>query len=93
MSELARRIIANNIRTKSKILNLIRCNIETLPEELSECVWLEVLDIQRNNAINDLSVISGLVNLRKLILHDTQVNDLTPISKLIRLEYLGCSGT
>ncbi|MEO1384316.1 MAG: hypothetical protein AAFV78_13900, partial [Bacteroidota bacterium] len=43
MSELALERIRENKRTQAKRLNLARCGLTELPDELFECVWLEEL--------------------------------------------------
>ena len=45
MFELALKLIADNKRSKAKILDLGRCGLTTLPEELAELVWLETLNL------------------------------------------------
>jgi Leucine-rich repeat (LRR) protein len=48
MSELARKLIAENVAKRERgedasYLDLGRCGLRELPEELGQCVWLEVL--------------------------------------------------
>ena len=43
MSELARRLIAENKKTKAKVLDLGNCGLTEVPEEIGELVWLETL--------------------------------------------------
>lgn len=43
MSKLAKKLIAENMRTKDKFLDLGSCGLKALPAELGELVWLESL--------------------------------------------------
>lgn len=45
MSELALKLIAENIRTKAKTLDLGNCGLEEVPTEVCKCVWLEELNL------------------------------------------------
>ena len=43
MSELALKLIAQNRADKNTSLNLGNCDLDSIPPELNECVWLEEL--------------------------------------------------
>jgi internalin A len=48
MSTLARRLIAENKRTKATRLDLGNCGLTELPPELSDCTWLEELILSKD---------------------------------------------
>lgn len=54
---------------------------------LKYCKNLVALDIG-HNAVNDLSFLNDLPNLKILILVDNQFQDITPVASLTELEYL-----
>lgn len=54
---------------------------------LKYCKNLQALDIG-HNAVNDLSFLYDLPNLKILILVDNQFQDITPVGSLTELEYL-----
>jgi internalin A len=98
MSEEALGRIAECKRTKSKKLDLSGCGIEgTLPMELGDLTWLEELifsDLsERCQSVKSIEAISSLVNLRKLDLRNTDIDDLTHIAGLGRMQTLYLSGT
>ena len=45
MSKLAKRLIAENKKTKAKRLDLGNCGLTEVPEEVGDCVWLENLNL------------------------------------------------
>jgi len=78
MSEEALQRIAENKKTKTLALDLSGCHLNTLPSELSECLWLTDLDLSWNFGFDDLSPLAALVNLQSIDCSDTQVADLSP---------------
>ena len=83
----------DNKITKSPALDLSFCGFTTLPSELSECVWLTVLDLSWNEELHDLSALTALTNLQQLDCPRTQVADLSPLAALTNLQQLDCSST
>ena len=86
MSELALQRIAENKKTKATSLDLSRCDLERLPSELSEYVWLKELDLGVNEELSDLSPLKGLLNLQVLNVAYTLVSDLLPLKGLQNLQ-------
>lgn len=96
MSEMALKRIAEAKAKKSQRLVLRNCKIGTvLPKELSELVWLEILDLEGNDLGNPsaLKPLESLPRLRKLYIRGTNVIDISWIEKLEKLETLDLSGT
>ena len=91
--EIALERIRKNKETKVINLDLSDLSFSHLPEELSDCDWLEQLKIQDNNKLLDLSPLSGLQNLQKLYCSTTRVSDLSPLSGLLNLKELNCDTT
>lgn len=78
-------IVADKSQT---YLNLSNCEISDLKSlELEKFENLESLNLA-NNQISDISSLSKLTTLRKLILNSNQIKDLSPISNLTNLNSL-----
>lgn len=60
---------------------------------LSEMTGLESLDISGSGLVDDISALSGLINLKYLDASVTAVKDLTPLKNLTKLEFLNLTGT
>ena len=45
MSKLAKKLIAENKRTKAKFLDLGKCGLKEIPAEIAEMIWLEGLSL------------------------------------------------
>ena len=93
MSEEALQRIAENKKTRNPALALSKCDLTSLPSELSECGWLKELDLTENSELDDLSPLAVLVNLQYLVCFGTQVADLSPLAALVNLQFLACWGT
>jgi len=68
MSELVRKLIAENRRTKATFLDLRNCGLTEVPAEVGELVWLEGLSsavpsgfIARQLAGHDLALFWGFI--------------------------------
>ena len=85
MSEKALERIAENKRTRDTYLDLSKCDLKLIPEEVGELVWLEILGLSYNRELDDLTPLSSLTGLHRFLLNDTQVSDLTPLSNLTML--------
>ncbi len=91
-SEALRRI-AENKQTKNKLLTLSNCqDLTSLPEEISDFLWLQQLDISHSD-ITDLTPLSTLLNLQWLRVLHTQITELTPLTGLVNLQQLYISRT
>ena len=86
------RLIAENKKTKAPSLDLSYCNLECLPPELLDCIWLYELDLSDNVHLFDLSLLQNFRNLQRLNIRSTQVSDLVPLKDLKRLQRLSVSG-
>ncbi len=100
MSQLALDRIAENKKTKSKILDLGNCGLTEIPKELFDCVWLEELNLgelnepekreagelnKLNNISSDISKLSALKTLR---CNNAGLSDLSFLKGLRNLEFL-----
>ncbi len=92
MSELALKLIAENKAKHAqgedaRSLDLGNCGLTEVPEEVGELVWLEKLDLSKNEKLFNLSPVSKLQQLEQLYFYETGIGDLSPIA---RLKYLKC---
>ncbi|MBN1608796.1 MAG: hypothetical protein JW940_19370 [Polyangiaceae bacterium] len=92
MSELALRLIAENKRTRARLLDLGNCGLEELPRELEELLWLEELNLASEWYVwtgkrweHKKSQNTGVANER--------LSDLAPLAKLARLQTLILRGS
>ena len=60
--------------------------------DLTDCVNLEVLLLDGNGELEDISPLSGLTRLRKLELYEDYITDLSPLRNMGRLEELDLNG-
>jgi GTPase SAR1 family protein len=87
MSNLALERIAKEKIEKTGKLNLGKCGLTELPEELFELVWLKELMLYPNQ-ITDISFLSGLTQLQSLDLSANQITDISFLSGLTSLQTL-----
>jgi GTPase SAR1 family protein len=87
MSNLALELIAKEKIEKTGKLNLGKCGLTELPEELFELVWLKELMLYTNQ-ITDISFLSGLTQLQSLDLSANQITDISFLSGLTSLQTL-----
>ncbi len=90
MSQLALERIAENKKTKAKTLELRNCDITTLPQELSDCIWLDTLYLSANK-ISDISCLKSLTQLKGLLLSSNQISDISYLKNLTHLKRLNLS--
>ena len=86
--EKAERRIADNKRTRYKSLDLSGCGLTKVPAELGEMVWLESLDLRRNEGLTDFAALAALSALQQLDVSGTQLSDLAPLAGLSGLRIL-----
>ncbi len=87
MSKKALDRIRKNIETREETLDLSKCKMTELPEELRQCVWLKELNFNKNK-VSDLSLLSELLNLNNLYCADNQILDLSPLTNSLTLNVL-----
>ena len=68
-------------------LYLYDSDIKSL-EGIQYCINLRGLSLNENNNISDIDVLSGLINLERLILNNNKISDINALSGLINLSYL-----
>lgn len=100
MSQLALDRIAENKKTKSKILDLGNCGLTEIPKELFDCVWLEELNlglpedeekkkVGKLNKFDHLpSDIRELSTLRDLRCNNAGLSDISFLKGLSKLDFL-----
>lgn len=66
---------------------------EIMIEHLKEVTNIESVDISRHPAINDLTPLNKLTNLKELNFSNTQVSNLQPIRNLTKLKIINFSST
>ena len=82
------RLIEEAKKNKSSVLNLSRKELNEIPSEVFNLIYLERLDLY-NNIHFIPSGIASLLNLKKLYLSDNRLTTLPPeIGKLTKLEYI-----
>ncbi len=89
--------ILKNYKTKS-IKGIENCsNLIYLPlsnesitdlTPLSALTKLEFLDLNQNYTVEDISPLTNLVNLKKLILYSNPIKDISPLANLTNIVYL-----
>lgn len=65
MSDPSKRLIAENKRTKAKVLDLGSCGLTEIPVTLGDHVWLESISLS-NTPVGDLGPLSRLAGLREI---------------------------
>lgn len=68
------------------------CNYSPTPEQLQNIIDLEEIEVDPVLIVQSLEPISQMMFLRKLIIDNNQIHDLTPISDKIFIEILSISG-
>ncbi|MEM9935988.1 MAG: COR domain-containing protein [Bacteroidota bacterium] len=91
LQEVLRRI-SKNKETQTKRLDLSWLEISKIPEELSECIWLEELYL-RFTKIGEIEGLDNLKNLHNLDLSSTQIIDLKGLDNLSNLKRLSLRST
>jgi len=96
MSELALKLIRENIEKHrrgeyARFLDLGNCGMTEVPEEIGECVWVEKLNLSKNEELIGLSSLMRLWTLTQIDLSYTQVSDLSALTKLWALQELDLS--
>jgi hypothetical protein len=79
------------IAWKEYFTELEGCDSPPTKEQLHEILYLDSLIIRNNSRISDLSPVTMIRGLRKLIIAGTSVNNLQPLTQLKELEELQCS--
>ncbi|RDI14501.1 leucine-rich repeat domain-containing protein [Flavobacterium sp. AG291] len=90
MSDLALKLIEENIKSKSKFLDLGNCALRELPEKLFECNWLENLNLGHNYYSLQKEYLEPNNNLSLNIFSG---NDLTQLERLSNLKGLNISNS
>lgn len=85
--------IVENKSTRALELDLSSCDLTVFPNEISDFIWLQRLDIHNNEMLSDLSPLSKLTTLQEINLSSTQVSDLSPLIDLEYLKHLNISST
>ena len=70
-----------------KTLYAYRKHISYL-DGIEHCTNLEYLELSANDFGDRISPLSGLTNLKALVLHDNQISDISPLSSLTNLQGL-----
>ncbi|MCF6206328.1 MAG: leucine-rich repeat domain-containing protein [Sulfurovum sp.] len=85
-SEAAQRIAA--CKTKEMpYLDLSRCSLQSIPQELAELDWLQALSLSQNQ-IEDISLLSQLPHLHKLSLSHNRIGDISALRTLTKMKFL-----
>lgn len=84
MSELAEKLIAENLKTKNPVLNLSYCNFNNI-EKLAVCTHLNNLTLVGLEDYQDVSFLRNLKKLNSLSLRNSRVNNFEIIRQLTDL--------
>jgi hypothetical protein len=91
MSELAKKLIAENKRTKATFLDLGRCSVKELPDEVGDLVWLEFLSLA--SEWKELHGQHFEERVSSNIGTHNHLTSLAPLHGLLNLKALQLSGT
>ena len=92
MSELARRLIADNRRTEANSLDLGSCGLTEVPAEIARLIWLESLSLGDKRVQWDgRKMVQG--STRNTGDSNRNLRDLSRVARLPRLRRLSVSGT
>lgn len=92
MNTLALQLIAENKVSKNPFLDLGRCGLKRLPDELGELVWLETLVLADRAALWDGTNLKPYYHNNGGGTNET-LNDLAAVSRLPKLQALYANGT
>lgn len=69
-------------------LSLSFCDLERIPPELGELIWLESLKLSENRKLTEISVLDKLINITNLHLDNNQIQDISLLANLVNLKVL-----
>ncbi|MEL6190687.1 MAG: COR domain-containing protein [Bacteroidota bacterium] len=90
--EEANKIIEENKRTQKEGLSLAGIKIREIPEALSDCFWLQTLDLT-STLLTEIKGLEQLVNLQTLSLRNTLLREIKGLEKLVNLKTLSLQNT
>lgn len=78
-----------------KNLTYLLLGLESISDlkPLENLMKIEVLDVNQNYTISDITPVYNLLNLKKLVLYDNPITDISGIGRLSKLEYLDLNFT
>jgi len=93
MSELALKRIAENKAKHARgenahVLNLENCGLTEVPEEVGKLVWLEKLNLAKNQILHIPNFIQNLLKINDLNLGHNQITSIDELKKLQNLRRL-----
>src|SRR6476646_9385911 len=92
MSDLARKLIAENKKSKATFLDLGNCGLSEIPNEVAELHWLEFLSL--SGAWHEWHELGWSIrNSENSAGTNREVRDLTPLASLTSLKILAISET